>query len=486
MKHRCYSTTIPIQSRSMTVISRGNRFHSVTTCSLSKRELCTYSREKVPVTFSAKKITNRDILLSTDSVIEEQRVMEHQLKRIIPIPPPTRPHTSQGFHGNTQTLPKLNPVLESDLCSPSPVHKCSASGVVMSIRPGIKMDRILQAKMSRQPNSDHFRVVLETGYDVVRTFALGAMPNTSQEVFLNYGESKPWDPYNLKVVPQINRNPDHYVATKFGFLHVYPDGESEQQSFAAWSRDSVVFHIIRQIPAFRDYLPRKMMKVWHGNVQWRKFVSARKMVYNVGFRFHPPFMITLWKINSLCNDLMSLDVHSVSPLKLYQEQEYLEIVKGSEKKLLKYLRKFLKYIEKIFSNAVFEIEARVLELETQKRHMPFVSDIPISIQKEGHLKLEEDLLESVSRRAQIDRLKQSCRHIVGHHLTEMAEISVRQWMDIVIKHGEEEEGSTAGGRESRALSSNSGNTISRSVTPSRSRVPCLFTSDLKLSDTGNI
>ena len=467
------------------------RFRHIHPCSHSGMELCSYSKDNVPVTFLARKTTTQDIMLSTDDVIADKLAIEQISKRSVVPVLPERLYTSQDLH-RKYSKPNLRPVLQSEVETPNLTPR--KPGYVRNIKPGRKLDRIFQAQFTEQEFQDSFSLVLRTGQDVVRAYALGALPSGTQEIYLNYGESTPWNPYYLEVVPKIQANPDHFIATKFGLLHVYPDGESEHQSFAGWCRDATVFGIIQRIPIFRCYLTQKMLRQWHTNVRQARFMVVSTKVFNVGLRFYPSFMLALWKVNSLCTDLLSIETVSIIPMGCYNKQQYLEELETSFRKLLKYLKKFLRYVEHVLASLVSSTHTRVTELESRKRHMPFVSEIPISIQKEQHRKLEEDLQEAKHRREQLCYLKIASRHIIETHLVNLVEAGAKLWLTIVLRGHEiqsEEDSSRAilEEMENDVLSFDTSSSESLVDKENRSALmyaPSLLQSELKLNDMGKI
>ena len=467
------------------------KLHSPLAATVDNGKLCQYNKASIPITFSARKMTTRDMLTSVDYVLEDKRSAEQRPRTIKSVRLSNRSSAMKSRQSDRSFdyMFNLDPVMEFDITD-SNIDVPDIPGPVKRIKPGRKYNKIMQAKIGTDSDEtgeipfslQKLNVPLVSGMDVVRGFAFNVMPSGTQEIYLNYGESVPWDPYHLVVVPKIKRNPIHFVASKFGFVHIDPDGVSELQSFAGWCRDAAVFRIIRQFPVYREYLYRKMIKIWHGNVRLSKFSLSRKKIYNVGFRFHPSFMVTLWSINSLCKDLHSLQIHSITPLSSYRRESFLKIAKTSEESLLKYLSKFWEYASLALSDVRLETESRVLELETRISHMPFVSDIPISIQKQNHLKLETDLSEAVRRKGQLDKLTTSCQLIIKEHLIQMVELSVFRWLEIVLgKQFDEREMD----RNDLSSAFTSSVTIITSSTLSMD-IQCLFDSDLELDNDGQL
>lgn len=399
------------------------------------RDLYRYCPEDVPVTYRSREITLADLTASADHVIQDTLAIEKSLHAGL-----------QGGHrakwtGSTSGSPpkaKLEPIVQktdqkSSSCKKSP-------GPVKTFKVNAKIENILRAQMFGRPVDEHGQCVLKTGVDVVYAFAKNALPSNTQEVYLRCFDSMPFNPYSLTVVPKsaCPSNSEYYIATKFGLLQIYPGGECFQQSFASWMRDSMIFNIIRNIPVFRDYLTRKMLQLWHKNVLKLHYTVNRRELYRTGLCFYPPFSLALWKLNSLCQDLLVLELHTIAPLGNYDQDTLSEQFKASKLKVFKYIQKFFKYSQRIINEVVASTYSRVLELETRKRHVPFVSDLPISIQKERHLQLERDLVEALHRKTQLERLCIASQQIVTSHLMRLVNENAKEWFNIVYRVGQSE------------------------------------------------
>lgn len=53
-------------------------------------------------------------------------------------------------------------------------------------------------------------------------------------------------------------NPEHYVFSTFGVLHVFPDRPAESQSLSEWQREAVLWKAVSSIPFFKNFLVRKL------------------------------------------------------------------------------------------------------------------------------------------------------------------------------------------------------------------------------------
>lgn len=56
----------------------------------------------------------------------------------------------------------------------------------------------------------------------------------------------------------LQANPEHFVFSTFGVLHVYPDQPNETLSLADWQREAVLWNAISSVPFFKNFLVMKM------------------------------------------------------------------------------------------------------------------------------------------------------------------------------------------------------------------------------------
>lgn len=53
-------------------------------------------------------------------------------------------------------------------------------------------------------------------------------------------------------------NPEHYVFSTFGVLHVFPNGSSINMSLADWQKEAVLFNAVSKIPFFKYFIMKKI------------------------------------------------------------------------------------------------------------------------------------------------------------------------------------------------------------------------------------
>lgn len=396
-----------------------------------------YDKDKVPVTFRARKLTTGDILFSCDKVKHEALLMEITRRPILP--PERRPKTTGAASSpddETLSSVSLRPMYPSDFPLPVPPKRRRP---VKLVEPGERVKHILHARVEGKEMNPHCQLELKDAEDVIRAFATGSLPTVQQEVYMEFTDTVPWDPYQLKVVDKPRPSSIHFVATVFGVLLVYPDGECEHRSFAEWHRDKTIFQAMRRIRFFREYLLRKTLRIWHCNVSRVRYSRTRSLAYYSGARFHPPFLLLLQQVNSLSIDLLSLRGNNVSPTSCSTREEHGVYVRTNNKQLLKYLQRYFKYCMRTVGETVRSSHKLVEGLVAEKRHKPFVSELPISVQKRQHKQLDEDIETGYHRCNQLRGLVKLVKEIVSSSLIELVECHVRQWLTVIMS----DRGSTA-------------------------------------------
>ena len=166
-----------------------------------------------------------------------------------------------------------------------------------------------------------------------------------------------------------------------------------------------------------------MVQQWHAIVCRMKFFRTWSTVSNNGIRFHYDYGLSLWKINSLSQDLLSVTFDEIVSFGCYSKEQYLQQMQKADNKIFKLLQKYFRYCQRILLQATAQSQSNVLELETKKMHQPFVSDLPISVQKARHVQLSKDLEHACHRASQLKMFVTSVQQMVQACLIEL----VQQW-----------------------------------------------------------
>ena len=387
-------------------------------------ELFQYAPKNLPATFRGKQLKLADLVpasyLVNDEISSTQRKIHHEVQRgtsrgeeLREVARLGRPQSSRRLklkrsrsvernmllQASVQK-PMLNPVLSSSV-DDAHFHRLTSETLFpRSISPSKVAGAASGAANNRSGSTAGQGQLcqISDGYQTIEAFASGKLKSESESVYLNYAEPFRQNPYNLVVVTKTKANPEHFVVSKFGILCVYPDGTSDLQSFAEWLREASLFQILRQILFLKYYRLRKAFKQWYQNVRFVQFASVQSKFKQIGLRYFATFGQAVLKINNLSQELFSIPFHSLQPLGAYSSDDYMHCLKGSQAKFQQFLHRYFKYCRRIVSEVVDSTQSRAMELEMELRHQPFVSDLPLSVQKEKHLQLSRDL-EEVSYQA---------------------------------------------------------------------------------------
>ena len=376
---------------------------AATTDSVGTATLFSYSPAELPATFRGPPVQLSDLLPAANKVSSEFSSLQKNLAHAYPVLPQTRhstrdmlvPPRRQRSHHRSRSTP--TPALPQDSIQSFLVPVAAAElqdehfsrANKTSLFPKKKVSspvKTVEDGLSVSPTDK-----MRNAFDVIEAFATGQLKSESESIYLNYTNSDRWDPYSLTIVPKTKVQPEHFVISKFGILRVYPDETSDFQSFADWLREAALYKMLRKIPFLKKYLIQNAFKQWYGNVRFAQYVKVHTQVSRVAIRFLPDFTDALLKIRCLSEELLTVPFHHLAPQSCYDQDSMEHSLQGSQLKAQRFLIKYFKYCRRIVTEVVKSTHSRVIDFETDKRHKPFVSDLPLSVQTEKLLRLERDL-----------------------------------------------------------------------------------------------
>ena len=369
-------------------------------------KLLTYSPAQIAATFQGPELQLRDLIPAASTVTREMI-----LQSKAPFCQPTLPENQH----NVAHRPLLSPVYHSQQDTESCTHKATKN---------IRFDGICPSMTSKAFKESK----LESAYDVIEAFATGSLQAGAESVYLNSSSSSPWNPYKLTVVPKTRADPDHYIISKFGILHVQPGGSSDLQSFADWLREAGLFSLCQQIPYFQQFLCRKMFRCWHRNVCYRQFVRLFSEVDHVGLRFFPEFLDAIDKIHSLNMELLNMPTHTLTPLGGYSADTLKKSSEETEAKTRRLLQRYFKYCKRVVCGAINSTRQQAEKLEEEKKHRPFVSDSPISVQVAENAELDRKLQVARYRASRLGDFVSLAEQMMGTCLLEVSRQSGKVWV----------------------------------------------------------
>ena len=275
-------------------------------------------------------------------------------------------------------------------------------------------------------------ILLKNAFDVIEAFASGALQSEAESVYLNFSHSAHSSPYDLSVVLRTKANPEHFVITNFGIIHVYPDGMSDFQTFAEWLREASMFTLMRQIPFFRQYKLKRFFKKWHSAVKSMHLNQLTIIINRISIRFFPIYADALLKLQLLSKELMTIPFHHLIPLGGYTLDAVKHSLQGSLTKAHQFLQKYFKYCRRIICNAIDSSKKHMADLESEHHHQQFVPEVALSIQKKKQEKLEQELGAASYQVERIASFVYLAEQLVYNCLLQFAHHAADSWKEVFL------------------------------------------------------
>uniref|UniRef100_A0A8D1AHV2 Dynein heavy chain domain 1 n=1 Tax=Sus scrofa TaxID=9823 RepID=A0A8D1AHV2_PIG len=131
-------------------------------------------------------------------------------------------------------------------------------------------------------------------------------PERIHFLYLNVAPGRYFRPYSLVVVPADQVNPEHYIFSPFGILHVHPTEGTEAMALGTWHRHSVLWQQLQFIPFFKYCLLRKALACWKKGVKVQKLHRHQAFLGTHLLLAVPHFGVGLLHISRLLQELRSV------------------------------------------------------------------------------------------------------------------------------------------------------------------------------------
>ena len=430
--------------------------------------LYSYHPTELPVTFRGPSVQLNELLPAANTVSSEFSTIQKNLAHAYPVLPQTRhstrdilvPPRQLASHHRSRSTPVAAHGSNQQLLVPLTIAEVKDEHFLRSNK-----DTLFPKKKHRSPAKNMEGSCtsptenMSNAFEVIEAFATGQLKVESESIYLNYTNSDRWNPYDLTIVPKTKVQPEHFVISKFGILQVYPDETSDFQSFADWLREAALYKMLRKIPFLKYYLVQNALKQWYGNVRFAQYVRVHTQVSRVAIRFLPDFADALLKIQCLSEELLTISFQHLSPQLCYDQDSMEHSLQGSHLKAQRFLVKYFKYCRRIITEVVKSTHSRVIDFETDKRHKPFVSDLPLSVQKEKLLKLEHDLKAAKLQESKLANFIGLAERIVYVCLLTLSRQEARTWIETVITEDSDRASLATPGYDSTVSSQHNESTV---------------------------
>ena len=140
-----------------------------------------------------------------------------------------------------------------------------------------------------------------------------------------------WDPYNLKIVPFSEVNPnDHYTISEAGVTHCTRRGKEESAEFTPleqWETECALFQDVMEIPFFKRYQSWKAYYSWKRAIQSEKVHNCKAVLTRNLFILNGTFQPSLLRVRELCVEISQLKLHQIKRGSTYTLSRFHEVQK---------------------------------------------------------------------------------------------------------------------------------------------------------------
>ncbi|XP_060119766.1 dynein heavy chain domain-containing protein 1 [Heteronotia binoei] len=145
-----------------------------------------------------------------------------------------------------------------------------------------------------------------TGLQAVEAFVENRHAGRMHFLYLNVAPNRHFRPYDLLVVPKRLADPEHYIFSPFGVLHVHPEEGSEALTLGAWHREAMLWQLLQHVPFFRLFLVRKAFVRWCCSTKHLHLLKQRQMLSCQLLQAVPHFAAALLHISRLLQELRAV------------------------------------------------------------------------------------------------------------------------------------------------------------------------------------
>ncbi|KPI87221.1 putative dynein heavy chain [Leptomonas seymouri] len=147
---------------------------------------------------------------------------------------------------------------------------------------------------------------IHTAEDAVAFFTANGNSTSLKHVFLNCApKGLVFRPYDLVVTKKGTENPEHYILSATGIVHMRPGRPSEVMTLADYMKDSSLFNILRKILFFKNFLLYKAFLRLQMKLRQRKYAAVRRALFKDLLVAKPTFafpMLDLVKYSRTISD----------------------------------------------------------------------------------------------------------------------------------------------------------------------------------------
>ncbi|CAL1542051.1 unnamed protein product [Lymnaea stagnalis] len=278
-------------------------------------------------------------------------------------------------------------------------------------------------------------VLVMNGREAVQYFTSCYHMGQIKSLYLNLATNKHYRPYDLISVPKSKANPEHYVFSTFGVLHVYPDQASESLTLAEWQREAVLWNAISNIPFFKNYLIRKAFHRWKTNHQFTEFQRRQRQVLSNLLSAMPPFGAALLQISHLLKELLTVPFLPSEIDKTYELGEFENSINYKNIQADQLLGRFFKYCKMVVDFTSDEAFKKLRHCEEQLKKKTYFSKDSLSLQRMKKEEREKNLANAKQETSLLGNFVKLVDQLIVEHMFEITKTQTIFFVNKVLSVG---------------------------------------------------
>ena len=261
----------------------------------------------------------------------------------------------------------------------------------------------------------------------------------SLPVYLNRRESQSFNYYNLVVVDKRHLNPEHFIVSKSGIVHVKPSGIQEHLSPREWYREATLHRALSRIPFVRTFLARKALIQWRQSIQNGRINRSTQQLNERMLMTQPLLATTALELKKLLQMLHGWKFISIDVDYCYSIDELEDVIDKSLAECKKRMSRVLFDIQHVLGKTRQKAYQWLQELEDVRRNLPLISGLPLSVEKQQRQDLEREICKARSQLMSLGRFCRCMGELVMAELTDVARETVLWFWEEVLcaKHAHE-------------------------------------------------
>ncbi|KAH9510306.1 Dynein heavy chain domain-containing protein 1 [Bulinus truncatus] len=288
-------------------------------------------------------------------------------------------------------------------------------------------------KKTPRPVPNMKDVILEmNGREAVQYFACSNHMGKVKSIYLNLAPSRHYRPYDLISVPKSKTNPEHYVFTTFGVIHVYADQPSDSLTLSEWQREAVLWSAISSIPFFKNYLISKMFERWRRNCKLIDFQRKQAVINKSLLTATPSFGAALLQISRLLKELLTVPFLPTEIDKTYQLTEFENNINYKNIQAEKFLNKFFRYCKLVVDFTAEEAFKKVKYCEEQLKKKTYFSKDSLSLQRLKKEDREKKLANAQQEASFLGNFVKLVDQLIVEHMFEITKTQSLQFFNVVL------------------------------------------------------